>query len=230
MPMSGSELMPMSKRVIVSLDIGYMEALRLVDRLGERCSVYKLGQHSFYEAWFGELCKRLMVLGKQIMMDPKLADVGPSTHAGVLKLLGMGAKFITVGADADVIEVAVGLGGVKILVVTMLTSKHITPHNEHIWAGNVYQAIKGGAAGVVCSGNDDINFIRKIAPKRFFVVCPGIRLTNNGRLFNPGAHNRWATPKEAIKNGADYIVVGSEIIKANDPVVAFDLIVEDMES
>lgn len=110
----------------------------------------------------------------------------------------------------------------KILAVTILTSweKSSLPENFHSWSienhvRSLSQLVyRSGLRGLVCSGHE----LEFISQKNFFKVIPGIRLLSN-ELGVQGSHDqkRVMTPKEAIKAGANALVVGRAILKSNNP-------------
>ena len=86
-------------------------------------------------------------------------------------------------------------------------------------------AKQAGLDGVVASGKEAA-YIREELGEEFVIVTPGIRLTGEA----PDDQQRIATPFEAVKNGSDYLVVGSPIVKADQPLVAAKKILEEMRA
>jgi orotidine-5'-phosphate decarboxylase len=108
----------------------------------------------------------------------------------------------------------------KIWAVTVLTSQ-LSAGDEAIRRATA--AKKSGADGVIASPLEIVS-IKKELGNNFEVVTPGIRLikTNDDQ-------KRVATPKEAVKNGADFIVVGRPITEAQNPKEAARQISESIE-
>jgi orotidine-5'-phosphate decarboxylase len=77
---------------------------------------------------------------------------------------------------------------------------------------------------VVVSG-DDVSVVREVLADRAFLVVPGIR--PSGHMGND--HARVLTPAEALRKGADYLVVGRPITEASDPVAAARQILGEVE-
>ena len=110
----------------------------------------------------------------------------------------------------------------KILGVSILTSLDSKQTKKFYNENNVSKLVKifSKAAkknfldGIVCSPKE-IKFVRKEVGKNFIIITPGIRINNK---INRDDQKRVSTPKDAIKMGADYIVVGRPITKAKDPL------------
>ena len=83
---------------------------------------------------------------------------------------------------------------------------------------------ESGLDGVVASPNET-GLIRKNLGKDFIIVTPGIRPAGAEK----GDQKRVMTPKDAVKAGADYIVVGRPIIETKDPLGAAKKIIKEME-
>lgn len=88
-------------------------------------------------------------------------------------------------------------------------------------------AESAGLEGVVASPLE-IELIRKATRKDFLIITPGIRPLV-GEKSLPDDQKRVMTPGEALRKGADYIVVGRPIIEAPDPVVAVKAILQEMK-
>jgi len=86
-------------------------------------------------------------------------------------------------------------------------------------------AKKAGCHGVICSGRE-AGAVKKACGKDFLVVCPGIRPAWS--VVAGDDQKRVVTPAEAMKNGADYIVVGRPIRTANNPVDAARRVVAEI--
>lgn len=80
-------------------------------------------------------------------------------------------------------------------------------------------ALKAGLDGVISSPKE-AEIIRDHCGKGFLIVTPGIRPS----WTPPDDQKRTATPKEAIRAGADYIVMGRGILQQSDPLKAVELI------
>jgi orotidine-5'-phosphate decarboxylase len=112
----------------------------------------------------------------------------------------------------------------KIIGVTVLTSKNEENVKGKV-LGLVQIAKESGLDGVVCSVGE-ASLVKKECGKDFIVVTPGIR--PQGAAKDDQA--RVATAKDAIKAGADFIVVGRPIIEAENPKLAAQKILEEIKS
>jgi orotidine-5'-phosphate decarboxylase len=222
-------------RLIVALDVSSVEtALRLVTRLGNAVSFYKIGYQLGYAGGLA-FAHQLIDDGKQVFLDFKLHDIGNTVEKGVASIAKMGATFLTVHGYPQTMAAAVaGKTGssLKILAVTVLTS-----YNDDDLAAAGYAAKVGALAarraqqardlgidGLVCSPEEAAN-LRTIAGDRLVLVTPGIRPAGSAA----GDQKRVMTPARAIAAGADYLVVGRPITEAADPKAAAEAIVAEIE-
>jgi orotidine-5'-phosphate decarboxylase len=121
-------------------------------------------------------------------------------------------------------------GSTQILAVTALTSLDQGDLDDlgfqcdtaTLVLSRARRALKAGCDGVVSSGLE-VAALRKHAPSRLVAVCPGIR-----PVHNDDDQQRVMTPFEAIRNGADYLVVGRPIRSADDPAAAAEAIQADI--
>jgi orotidine-5'-phosphate decarboxylase len=219
----------MSKRLIAAIDTPELErAGALVRDLSPHCGLVKLGLEFFLRhgpAGFAEAAQ-----GRPVFLDLKLHDI-PNTVAGAVRsLLPLGAEMLTIhaGGGAKMIAAAVAAAGnsawrPKILAVTVLTSLDAAGLAEIGVAGGPPQqvlrlakvALENGADGLVCSAHE-ISILRDAFGTKPILVVPGIRPAGAA----VGDQARVMTPEQAVKAGADYIVVGRPITEAADPVAA----------
>lgn len=238
----------MKEKLIVSLDVSDMTQLKsLVERLGPSVVFYKVGAIPF--TMFGpEVIYYLKQSGKKVMLDLKYHDI-PNTVARACEgALSMGVDLITVHTSGgfSMLEEAVkavltGAAGSntekpKLLGITVLTSIDEAYFNDLF--GNVQRTLaeqviflaqlarSAGLDGVVASPKEIVP-IRQSCGQDFLIVTPGIRPAQKDVTEDDQA--RTMTPKEAIQFGADYIVVGRPIVKADDPVAAAEVILKEME-
>lgn len=173
-----------------------------------------------------------------LFLDFKLHDIPNTVEKAVEGLLQFNPAFITVHASGGprMIEAAVkpikkeGLK-TKILAVTVLTSlsaeecKDIgftRPLSEQV-IHLAKTSVEAGAGGIVCSALE-AKSIKESLNHTIDIVCPGIRLHDH----NVNDQTRIVTPKIAAESGANYIVVGRPIVKADNPVEAITRIREDI--
>lgn len=221
-------------RLIVALDVpSVAEAEAMVERLGDAVSFYKVG---YQLAFAGGLpfAAKLIASGKQVFLDLKLHDIGNTVRSGVESVAHIGATFLTVHAYPQTMKAAVeGKAGSKlrILAVTVLTSYDDADLAAAGYAGKVSdlaarragQARDIGIDGLVCSPEEAAN-LRKLAGPAMALVTPGIRPAGSAT----GDQKRIMTPARAIREGADYLVVGRPIVAAADPKAAATAIVAEI--
>jgi orotidine-5'-phosphate decarboxylase len=209
--------------IIVALDVESAgEASRLVERLGDSVSFYKVGME-LYAAAGMEFVRGLIAQDKQIFLDMKFFDIGETVKRAVMQVAKTGARFLTVHSSSAVMRAAVeGRGGspLKILAVTVLTSfdekdladlGHTCTVKELV-SLRVRKAMEAGVDGLICSPLD-VAEVRRMAGPDAILVTPGVRSAGAGR----GDQKRVATPAEAVRDGANYLVIGRQVTRAADP-------------
>ena len=168
----------------------------------------------------------------------KLFDIGATVENAVRGLAQYDIDFLTVHGDPHVVGAAkegASKSNIKILAVTILTSLDRNDlHASLIKAGDVQnlvieraeRAFEAGADGVIASPQE-ANLIRALpSSKGKLIVTPGVR--PKGASLDD--QKRIMTPAEAIRSGADHIVVGRPIWQAKNPRQAAMAIIEDMLS
>jgi orotidine-5'-phosphate decarboxylase len=233
---SSSGAMKARERLIVALDVPQADAARkLVDRIGDAAGVYKIGLQLF-TAEGPRLVEELAGSGRKVFLDLKLHDIPNTVSHAVKSAAGLGASMLTVHAAAgsDVLRAAVEAADrrLTLLAVTVLTSFSDNDVREvGIPATVADQALRlaalaqdSGCGGVVTSPRETA-LVRKALGSSLVIVNPGIRPAGSGQ----DDQERTATPGEAIRAGASYIVVGRPITQANDPAKAAESIVLGME-
>lgn len=217
---------PPEHRLIVALD-GVPEpdqAIDLVRELGDSVHFYKIGLELFVRGHYLDLIDTLVdELGKKVFADFKISDVPNTVACAVRHFRHHKVNFATIHpGSAEMYKAAVSeRNGVKILVVTALTSLDQSDLRALGYKKNLDQlaydravgAIEAGCDGVIASGYEASNLRKKLGDN-FLIVTPGIR--------DPGKdtkddHKRTVTVEEAFHNGADYIVVGRPIRCADNP-------------
>jgi len=221
-------------RLIVALDVGTVdEAERLVDRIGDAATFYKIGYRLAYAGGLA-LVPRLAAAGHKVFLDLKLHDIGNTVEEGVRALTDLGATFLTVHAYPQTMKAAVrgrGANGPRILAVTVLTSYDDGDAAEagyalpvaDLVARRAGQAAEAGIDGIVCSAAEAQAVRARIGADRV-IVTPGIRPAG----AEAGDQKRVMTPGEARRIGIDHVVVGRPITQAADPRVVAQGIVAEM--
>lgn len=214
-------------KLFVALDLPSLgEAERLVSLLGDTVTHYKIGYRLGYSDGIG-FGRELAASGKTIFFDLKLHDIDNTVREGVEAIARTGAHYLTVHAYPQTMRAAVqgrGGSGLKILAVTILTSWNDVDCAEAGYAGTVatlvpakaQQAAAIGIDGIVCSAQETANLRAIGIPKKVELVTPGIRPAG----ADGGDQKRVVTPEDAIRGGADRLVVGRPITAAPDPAAA----------
>ncbi|MCL5289851.1 MAG: orotidine-5'-phosphate decarboxylase [Eubacteriales bacterium] len=230
--------------LIVALDFDSKDkALEMVKKLAPHAGGFKVGMQLYYSA--GPDCVRaLKEAGANLFVDLKLHDI-PNTVAGASRALTrLGASIFNVHAAGGMAmmlaaveasgEEAAKLGRRRPLVtaVTVLTSIGQDAFSREVgfpcairervvaWASLARDA---GLDGVVASPQE-IGAIREACGPGFAIITPGVRPAGAAA----GDQKRVMTPGEAVRLGADYLVVGRPITNAPDPVEAALAILEEM--
>jgi orotidine-5'-phosphate decarboxylase len=223
-------------RLIVALDLASVdEAQRLVGRLGDAVSFYKVGYQLAYAGGLS-FAERLVTAGKKVFLDLKLHDIGNTVTEGVRSVASLGATFLTVHAYPQTMRAAVdGKAGspLKILAVTVLTSYDDADAAEAGYAGSLADLVERRAAqardlgidGIVCAATEAARVRAIVGPDRL-IVTPGIRPSGS----STGDQKRIVTPAMAIRAGADYLVVGRPVTAAEDPRAVAEAIVVEIAS
>ena len=221
-------------RLIVALDLpNLIQAMALVDRLGDSVSFYKIGLGMLTGGGLALANELKQERGKRVFLDMKLFDIGATIEAAVRGLAQYELDFLTVHGDPQVVAAAAeGKAGsdMKILAVTVLTSLDRADLDANlIKAGDIAQitleraarALEAGADGVIASPQEAA-LIRALPQARGkLIVTPGVRPAGAAL----GDQKRIATPAQAIADGADHIVVGRPIWQADNPAAAARAIV-----
>lgn len=213
--------------VIIALDLeSAAEARSLVTRLGDDSPFYKVGME-LYAAAGMEFVRELIGEGKQVFLDLKFYDIGETVKRAVAQVAKIGVEFLTIHAQPQVMRAAVegrGDSSLKLLAVSVLTSFDQTDVDadgyrdlkvSELVAIRVHNAVVAGVDGIVCSPLD-LRAVRSLAGPHKLLVTPGVRSAGAA----VGDQKRIATPEEAIHNGANYLVIGREVVRSADPKAA----------
>lgn len=223
-------------RLIVALDVPTVaEAEKIVAELDGLVSFYKIGMQLQFAGGL-DFCSKLIELEKKVFLDSKLLDIENTITGAVQSVAKMGVTFLTIHGQRKAIKAAVlgkGASTLKILAVTVLTNLDESDLSDLNFNGSLEEfvqnrtiiAIEAGADGVIASGLET-PAIRKMAGDKLTIVVPGIRPT--GSPLND--QRRAVTPAEAIKAGADYLVVGRPILNAKSAEKAATQIVKEIEA
>ncbi len=230
------------ERILVALDTPRAgDARRLVAALGGRVRGFKVGLELF-SACGPDLVRELRAEGHDVFVDLKLHDIPNTVAAAASALAGLGATLLTVHAAGGPEMLRAAVRGAAegaerasvprpaVLAVTVLTSLDDAALERVGLAGPCAQAVDrlaalardAGVDGVVCSPHE-IGIARRRLPTGLIVV-PGIRPA--GGAADDQA--RVATPRAALALGADRLVIGRPLTRADDPVAALAAIASDI--
>jgi orotidine-5'-phosphate decarboxylase len=231
--------------LIVALDIDSLPtALRFAGKIAPLVGMFKIGSQLFTAAGPAAI-KEIAALGVGIFLDLKFHDI-PNTVAGAVlsaasmsgvQLLNVhalgGSAMMQAAVQAVSAGVAMGADRPRLLAVTVLTSMDNKALREVGIAGPPEDRVtklariakKAGVDGVVASVQE-ARAIRKACGREFLIVTPGVRPKDRSSKGDDQA--RTATPTQAIRAGADFIVVGRPILEAADPRAAAAAIVEEI--
>ena len=234
----------MKDRLIVALDVGNLkDAERLVDKLFPAVNIFKIGSVLFTSAGPNAI-KMVKEKGGEVFLDLKFHDI-PNTVAGACEAaLRHGVFMLNLHTLGSVRMMKESVKRCKevcekerlskpiILGVTILTSMY----EEDLKAVGIKRGLEeevlylAGLAkdsrldGVVVSPHE-IETIRKRFGKKFIIVTPGVRPLEG---LTKDDQKRTMTPAEAIKKGADYIVIGRPIICHADPLKSTRQILDEI--
>jgi len=226
------------RRIIFALDVpSVAEAVRYAALLKDSVGVFKVGLELFIAAGPDVVRAVQETSGLGVFLDLKLHDIPATVMNATRSAALLSPQFLTVHSSdgGGVLKAAVEAApGIKVLAVTVLTSSSMIELSEagidarykdplDLVVHRAMVAKYAGCAGVVCSGLE-AKAVRKACGKDFLLVTPGIR----GKDDPVGDQRRVVTAYEAVKNGADYVVVGRPIRDAADPVGAAGRIAAEM--
>jgi orotidine-5'-phosphate decarboxylase len=222
-------------RLIVGLDLSSLkEAERMVARLGDAVSFYKIG-YELSLAGGIPFAADLARSGKKVFLDLKVHDIGNTVARAAERAAEIGVTFLTVHAFPQTMRAAAegrGKSALKILGVTVLTSWDENDVRDagygvglrELVAKRAGQAMEAGIDGLIASPAEAAD-LRKQVGRSLLIVTPGVRPAGSAA----GDQKRVMTPGEAIKAGADHVVAARPVIAAGDPKAAADGIVREIE-
>lgn len=220
--------------IIFPLDVSsYDDAMNYVDLLNDHVGVFKIGLELFISEGPSVLDRIRKNCDNYLFLDLKLHDIPVTVKRSVFAVSRYHPDFITIHCDeggAALREAAENNpAGIRILAITVLTS--LGPEQLELmgysskFKDNLSDLVllkarvakQAGCHGVVCSGLEVARIKAEIG-NGIITVCPGIRPAWS--VINDEDQRRIVTPEKAVRNGADYIVIGRPIRDASDPVDA----------
>jgi orotidine-5'-phosphate decarboxylase len=232
-------------KLIVALDVETAsEALNLFNTLKAVAGMFKIGSQLFTSAG-PSVVREIVRAGSSVFLDLKFHDIPNTVAAAGVEATRLGVSIFNIHAcggsemmrrTADAVtETALreGIPRPHVIGVTVLTSADDSTLAEAGFSSSTVEQVRrlarlaseSGLDGVVASPHE-VKLVRETVGQRAFViVTPGVRRSGT-------AHNdqrRVMTPAEAVRAGADYLVVGRAILKATDPARAAHEIIEEMQ-
>ncbi len=236
--------MPVREKLILALDFSDPAyALDIVDKFSEQINIFKVGLELFLSGG-PEIVRKINDKGKRVFLDLKFHDIPNTVIKAALQATRLGAYMFNLHASGGlemmrrckeaVIDLSLreNLERPKIIAVTVLTSlSNETIKNElcvhHSLRTHVKHLSKlakdAGLDGVVASAQE-VRMIREHLGKGFLIIAPGIRAS----WSPPDDQHRTMTPREAIREGADYIVLGRAVLGHPEPAKALELITTEI--
>lgn len=230
-------------RLAVALDLADRAALlAMARRVAPEAGVLKVGLEAFV-AGGPALVREVVASGAGVFLDLKLHDIPNTVGRATASAVATGAAIVNChasggrdmmrafGEEGRAAAVKAGLPAPRLIAVTVLTSLDAPALAAVGLAGTPREAAvrlaalahESGLDGVVCSP-EEIAAIRAACGEDFFLVVPGVRPAGAAA----GDQRRVATPREAIRAGADLLVVGRPITTAPDPAAAARAVVEEI--
>jgi len=221
-------------RIIVALDVDQPDKAREVVKACEsHVGFFKVGLQLFMADYFNTV-DWILDRGHQVMLDLKFFDIPETVRLAVEQVNNRGVSLATVHGNDPIIRAALqARGDLKILAVTVLTSFGDDDMRAMGMSGSVSdlvsyrarRALELGCDGIVSSGIE-AERIRNELGGRLLIVTPGIRPGANAALDDDQV--RVTTAGMAVRSGADHVVVGRPITRAQDPVSVIEAMQGDI--
>ena len=236
----GTNTISAGEKLILALDVSeHSYAIELVEKFKDYIEIFKVGLELFTSSG-PKIVEDISKKGKKVFLDMKFHDIPNTVSKAAIAATRLGVYMFNVHSSGglemmkkcrdNVVEICLkeNVKRPKILGVTVLTSlsreilrdelgiQHgLRTHVRHLSG----LALRAGLDGVIASARE-AETIRNHCGKGFIIVTPGIRPS----WTPPDDQKRIMTPKEAIRGGADYLIMGRSILQHSDPLKAIELI------
>ena len=242
-------------KLILALDVPtFDEARQMVETLGDRVGIYKVG-FQLFTAYGPFIVRYLQAQGKKVFLDLKFHDIPNTVASGVSSAVGLSVPphealdadgertlhfaplfMLTVHTQGGVEMMKAAVEAARqravelkvsrplVVGVTVLTSDAAAGNIDGLVLERARLAVQAGLDGVVASAREAAMLRRELG-KDFIIVTPGIRLAGEA----VGDQKRVETPASAIVAGASFLVVGRPIVKAVDPKAAAENILAEIQ-
>lgn len=234
------------ERVIVALDVeDRVAAMDLVTILRGEVGMFKIGKQLF-TAEGPDLVKEIVAMGEKVFLDLKYHDIPETVKKASVEATKLGVSMFNMHAGADMKKAmadafdavakhcrAENIPRPFILGVTVLTSADRADMAEEIPKElSLEQLVLMRALrardclldGVVASAQE-ASVLRESLGRTFGIVTPGVRSAG----VSTGDQKRVATPGEAVRDGANYVVIGRQLTGSSDPVAEARAIAREIE-
>jgi len=226
------------RKIIFALDVQTMaEVESWSAKIADKVGMFKVGKQIFTSSGPAAVHK-IQEHGGEVFLDLKYHDIPNTVAMASVEAARLGVNLFNLHAlggyemMAKTAEAVAKTGsGSRILAVTILTSSNEATLKEigiflpvpEMVVRLATLAKKAGIHGVVASPQE-VSLIREACGPDFLIVTPGVRPV----FAAADDQKRIMTPAEAVKAGADYLVIGRPISAAADPAAAAELIVEEI--
>jgi orotidine-5'-phosphate decarboxylase len=232
-------------RIVLALDVDNdRDALAIVAELKDFVGLFKVG-HQLFTAYGPDIVRRIIGMGGRVFLDLKYHDIPNTVAKASAEAVKLGVSIFNVHSlgGIDMMKAAAesaretaekhDLPAPTVLAVTILTSMDEKSMRKELKITRSLQrevvhlarlAQRAGMHGVVASPQE-IKMLRRTIRGKFVVLTPGVRPA----WADKDDQMRVMTPGEAVRAGADYIVVGRPVLKARDRKAAVEKILEELK-
>jgi orotidine-5'-phosphate decarboxylase len=224
-----------AEKIIVALDVPTRaDALRLVEQLSPRISTFKIGLQ-LYTAEGPDILRAILATGARVFLDLKLHDIPNTVARAVESANKLGVQMLTIhlsgGRAMAKAAVAACDKSLALLGVTLLTSSdQATLRETGVEAALDQHVLKLAQLGVESGINGlvasplEVKMLRERLGPNIKLIVPGVRPAG----AEAADQKRVMTPGEAVRAGADYLVIGRPITAQRDPIEAVERICEEL--
>ena len=229
------------KKIIFAMDVKEFSDVQLwAELLSAHVGMFKVGKQ-LYTACGPAAVRAIQKCGGEVFLDLKYHDIPNTVAMATLEAANLGVKLCDLHAMGGLEMMAKTMETLdknfsaaerpKVLAITVLTSSNeetlrgigieLPVHEMVVKLAMLAQ--KAGVDGVVASPHE-VGLIREACGKDFLVVTPGVRPA----FAASNDQKRIMTPADAVKAGADYLVIGRPIAAAENPAAAAQAIVDEI--
>ena len=232
------------EKLIFALDVDNLEEARgWVDRLQGQVGVFKIGKQLFTRCG-PEVVRLVQERGGEVFLDLKYHDIPNTVAMAGLEALRLGVRMFNVHALGGFEMMAKLVAAVDevcprgnpdrpiLLAVTILTSSTEETLRRvgidrpiSVMVPKLARLAKDAGMDGVVASPQEVGLIRDVCGDDFLVVTPGVRPA----FASQDDQQRITTPADALRSGADYLVIGRPISAAADPALAADMILQEMQ-